>query len=88
MLTTVADDEVPLLNTCVDGVGVAVPVILQEVEDVNTSVVVAPVAEDYVLLLEAAANADVEVLVLPAVLVDAVSATAESSGELAVLNVY
>ena len=62
--------------------------ILQEVEDVNTSVVVALVAEDYVLLLEAAANADVEVLVPPAALVDAVSATAESSGVLAVLDVY
>ena len=88
VLTTVADDKVPLLNTYVDGVGVAVPVILQEVEDVNTSVAVALVAEDYVLLLEAAANADVEVLVPSAILVDAVSATAESSGVLAVLDVY
>ena len=93
MLTTVANDKVPLLNTHVDGVGVAVPVILQEVEDVNTSVVLALVAEDYKLLLEAAANADVEVLVPPAVLVDAVSATAKGSGvlvftALAVLDVY
>jgi len=82
VLTTFADDKVPLLNTYVDGVGVALPVIFQEDEDVNTSVVVALVAEDYVLLLEAAANADVEVLVPPAVLVDAVSATAEGSGVL------
>ena len=42
--------------------------ILQEVEDVNTSVAAALVAEDDVLLLEAAANANVEVLVPLAVL--------------------
>ena len=41
------------------------------------------VAEDDVLLLEAAANADVEVRVPPAVLVSAVSATVEGSGVLA-----
>ena len=63
MLTTVAHDEVPLLNTCVDGVGVVVPVIIQGVDDVNASVVAALVAEDDVLLLEAAADANVEVLV-------------------------
>jgi len=40
------------------------------------------VAKDDVLLLEAAANADVEVLVPPAVLVNAVSATCEGSGSL------
>jgi len=57
-------------------------VILQEVEDVNTSVVVVLVAEDYVLLLEAAANADVEVLAPSAVLVNAFSATIEGSGVL------
>ena len=50
------------------------------------------VTENDVLLLEAAADSDVEVLVPPAVLVDAVSATVEGSGvlvftELAVLNV-
>ena len=72
MLTTVADDGV-------DGVGVAVPVILQGVDDVNASVVAALVAEDYVLLLEAAANADMEVLVPFAVLVHAVSTTVEGS---------
>jgi len=46
------------------------------------AVVVALVAEDDVLLLEAAANANVEVLVPPAVLVDAVSATVKGTGVL------
>jgi len=82
VLTAVANDDTLLLNTCVDGVGVAVFVILEVVNDVNTSVVAAFVAEDDVLLLEAAANADVEVLVPPAVLVNAVSATSEGSGVL------
>ena len=59
-----------------DGVGMAVLVILEVVDDANTSVA-ALVAEDGVLLLEAAAEADVEVLVLPAVLRNAVSATVE-----------
>ena len=54
----------------------------REVDDVNTSVLAALVAEDDVLLLEGAAHADVEVLVPPAVLVDTVSATVESSGVL------
>ena len=67
VLTTVANDDTLLLNTCVDGVRVAVPVILEVVNDVNTSVVAALVAENDVLLLEAAANADVEVLVPSAV---------------------
>jgi len=92
VLTTVADDKVPLLNTYEDGVAVAVPVILQEVDDVNASVVAALVAEDNVLLLEGVADADVEVLVPPVVLVDAVSATVEGSAvqvftALAVLDV-
>jgi len=56
-------------------------VILKEVDDVNTSVLAALVAEDDVLLLEAAANADVKVRVRPAVL--AASATVEGSGVLA-----
>ena len=43
------------------------------------AVVAALVTEDDVLLLEVAANADVEVLVPLAVLVDAVSATIEGS---------
>jgi len=46
------------------------------------AVVAALVAEDDVLLLEAAANPDVQVLVPPAMLVDAVSATIEGSGVL------
>jgi len=83
VLTAVADDVMPLLNACVDGLGVAVLEILEEVDDVNTSVVAALVAEDDVILLEGAADADVEVLVSPAVLVDAVSATVEGSGVLA-----
>ena len=91
VLNAVADDGVLLLNTYVDGVGVAIPVILEVVNDVNTSLVAALVAEDDVLLLEAAANADVEVLVPSAVLVNAFSATIEGSGvlvftALAVLN--
>ena len=44
--------------------------------------VAALVAKDDVLLLEAAADADVEVLAPPAVLVDAVSATVKGSGVL------
>jgi len=76
MLTAVADDDTLLLNTYVDGEGVAVLVILEVVNDVNTSVVAALVAEDDVLLLEAAADSDVEVLLPPAMLVNAVSADA------------
>jgi len=83
VLTAVADDDMLLLNACVDGLGAAVLVILEEVNDVNTSVLAALVAEDDVLLLEAAANTDVKVRVPPAVLVNAVSATVEGSGVLA-----
>jgi len=82
VLTAVADDVMPLLNACVDGLGVAVLEILEKVDDVNTSVLAALVAEDDAVLLEAVADADVEVLVPPAVLVDAVSATVEGSGVL------
>jgi len=82
VLAAVADDGVLLHITCVDGVGVAVPKILDVVDDVNTSVVAELVAEDDVLPLEAAADADVEVLMPPAVLVDAVSATVEGPGVL------
>jgi len=81
-LTDVADDDMLLLNARVDGLGVAVLVILEEVDDVNTSVLAALVAEDDVLLLEAATDADVEVLVPPAVLGTADSATVEGSGVL------
>jgi len=82
VLKAVADDDMPLLNACVDGLGVAVLVILEDVDDVNTSVVAALVAEDDVLLLEAAADADVEVFVPPAVLGNAISATIEGPGVL------
>jgi len=50
VLTAVADDGVLLLNTCVDRVGVAILMILEVVNDVNTSVVTALVAEDDVVL--------------------------------------
>ena len=61
VLTAVADDDMLLLNAYADGLGVAVLVILEEIDDVNTSVLAALVAEDDVLLLEAAVDADVEV---------------------------
>jgi len=82
VLTAVTDDVIPLLNACVDGLGVVVLEILEEVDDVNASVLAALVAEDGAALLEGAADADVEVLVPPAVLVDAISATVEGSGVL------
>ena len=78
-VVAVADDDVLLLNIGVDGVGVEVLVILEVLDDVNTSVVAALVAGDDVLLLEAAADADVEVLVPPAVLVDAAPAPSAAS---------
>ena len=53
VLTAVADDDMRLLSTCVDGVGVAVLVIIEVADDANISVVAAFVAEDDVLLLEA-----------------------------------
>ena len=71
----VAKDDASLLKTCVNGGGRAVPVILEMAADVNTSVVASLVAENEVLLLELAANADVEGLVL----VNVVSATVEGS---------
>ena len=77
VLTDVANDDMLLLNARVDGLGVAVLVILEEVDNVNTPVLAALVAEDDVVLLEAATDADVEVLVPPAVLGTAVSATVE-----------
>ena len=75
VLTAAANDDALLLNTCADGVGVAVFAILKVVDDANDSVVAAFVSEDAMLLLEAAADAEVEVPVPPAVLVNAVSAT-------------
>ena len=58
----------------------AVLVILKVADDVNISVVAALVAEDDMLLLEAAAEADLEVLVPPEVLGNAVSATVADPG--------
>jgi len=76
VLTAVANDDMPLLNACVVGLGVAILVILEVVDDVKTSVVAALVADD-VLLLEVVADADVKVRVPSAVLVKAISATVE-----------
>jgi len=84
VLTAVADNDMLLLNARVDGLGVAVLGILEVFDDVNTSVVAALVAEDGMLLLKAAADADVEVLVPPAVPVNAASATAEGPDGLGV----
>jgi len=79
VLIAVAKDDASLLKTCVNGGGRAVPVIPEMAADVNTSVVASLVDENEVLLLELAANADVEGLVPSAVLVNAVSATVEGS---------
>jgi len=54
VLTAVADNDMLLLNACVDGLGVAVLGILEVFDDVNTSVVAALVAEDDMLLLKTA----------------------------------
>jgi len=51
-----ADDGVPLLKTFADGVGVTVPLILEVVDHVNTSVAAAHVTENDVPLLEAPAD--------------------------------
>jgi len=75
----VAKDDASLLKTCVTRVGGAVPVIPEMAADVNTLVVDSLDAENEVLLLELAANTDVEGLVPPAVLVNAVFATVEGS---------
>jgi len=71
-----------LLNTYIDRVEVALPVILEVVNNINTSMVSALVADNDMLLLEAPANANAEVLLPPSVLVNAVSATVEGSGVL------
>ena len=78
----VADEDAPPPKTCVNGVGGVVPVIPEMAADVNTSVVASRVAEDEVLLLEAADNVDGTGLVPSAVLVNAVSTTFEGSGML------
>jgi len=73
----VAKDDALLLKTCVNGVGGAVPGIPEMAADVNTSVAASRVAENEVLLTEAAANADVEGHVPSALLVNAISVTIE-----------
>jgi len=82
--TTVADanDGGPLLKTFADGVRETVPVIPKVLDHVDTPVAAARVVVNDVLLLEAAADENMEVLVPSAVLVDAVSAAVEGSGVL------
>jgi len=77
--TTVAnaDDDVPLLNFFADGVGETVPVILEMLDHVNTSVAAARAVVNDVILLEASANVNAKVLVPPAVLVNVVSVAGE-----------
>jgi len=74
-----ADDDASLLKTFADGVGETVPVILELPDYDNTRVAAARVEESDVLRLEAAADVNVEVLVPPAVLVNADSVTVEGS---------
>jgi len=80
VLTACAIDDAPLLKTCVDGVGVTVHGMLEVFDHVNASVAATRAAKNDVLLLEAAANANVEVLAPPVVLANAISAITESSG--------
>jgi len=77
VLIAAANDDAPLLVTCVNGVGGSVPVIPEMAADVNASVVASRATENEVLLCEAAANADVEGPVPSAILVEAISATFE-----------
>jgi len=79
VLIAVTDEDTLLLKACVNGVEVAVIVILQQVDDVNMYVNTVLVAEDDVLLLEDAVETDVEVLVSAAVIRGAVSITIEYS---------
>jgi len=78
--TAVADahNDASLLKTF--AVGVRVPGILDVLDHVITWMAAARVEECDVLRLEAAANVNVEVLVSPAVLVNADSVTVEGSG--------
>jgi len=80
VLTAAADDNMLLLNTCEDRVGVATLVIREVVDDVNAFGVAALAAEDDMLKLNAAAEADVEVLMPPAVPENAVPATIAGPG--------
>ena len=77
MPSAAAKDDASLLKTCVNGVGGAVPVTLEMAVDVSTLVVTSRVAENEVLLLEAATNTDAEVPVASAALVNAISVTIE-----------
>ena len=79
VLNTVADDDVLLLNTCVNVVGVQALVILQVVDDINTYVLTALGTEDEVPLLDNATDTDIEEIAYPAMLVHAVSTTVQGS---------
>jgi len=82
--TAVANEAVLLLNAGVARAEKVLPVIHEVFEDINTTVGAALVAEGDVLLLEDAADTDTEVPAPLAVLVNAVSATSEGPGVLAV----
>ena len=76
-LNAVANDDVLLPNTGVNVVRVKELGILEAPDDINIYVVTVLAAEDDMLTLEATAHAEVEVLVPPTMLVDAVCATVE-----------
>jgi len=67
------------LKTFADGVGGTVPVISEVLDHVDTPVAAARVVVNDLLLLEAAADENMEVLVPPAVLVDAILVAVEGS---------
>ena len=81
-LTTVVNDNVLLLNTCVVGVRLVVIVILKVVDNANSLVDAALGTESDVPLLEATANADVEVIVPPVVLASTIPASVKGSNKL------
>ena len=80
--TAVINEKVLPLNTCVGGERVAAIVILEVVDNFNICVLTTLFFENDMLLLETAADTDVEVLVSPAVLVGTVPGTVEASGML------
>jgi len=82
VLTAADDDEVLLLNNSISGVGMMALVILETVDDVNTSEVVALVTEDKVLPFKADVTAHEEVSVSATVIIDAIPAIDEESDRL------
>jgi len=79
VLTVLADDDMLLFNNWVDEVQVGLVVILQVVDNVNTSVVTEGVAEGDGPLLKDGADTDEQVLVYPVALMHAASVTVQSS---------